>query len=127
MPTKLHWPPLAKPPELAPDEAHAWAVQLDVSQRTYDGLLAALALNERARADAYRFEEPRRRYVVARGALRSLLGGYLGERPSAIELTLDQNQKPRLAGKYASNDLHFNVSHSGNLALLGFAVGCEVG
>jgi 4'-phosphopantetheinyl transferase len=102
-------------------------VRLDVSQRTYDGLLATLALDEQARATAYRFDEPRRRYAVARGALRELLGAYLGQQPSAIELTADKDQKPRLAGKHASAGLNFNVSHSGNLALIGFAHGCEVG
>ena len=33
MPTNRHWPPLAKPPELATDDVHAWAVPLDVSQQ----------------------------------------------------------------------------------------------
>jgi 4'-phosphopantetheinyl transferase len=127
MPNNPQWPPLAQPPKLAPDEVHVWAVPLDVSQRMYDTLLATLSLDERARAAAYRFDEPRRRYVIARGALRELLGKYLSESTAAIELTVDGNQKPRLASKYASNDLHFNVSHSGELAIVAFAVGCEVG
>jgi 4'-phosphopantetheinyl transferase len=55
------------------------------------------------------------------------LGQYLDEKPRAIELTVDQNQKPQLAGKHAATGLHFNVSHSGNLALIAIAMGCEVG
>src|SRR5205809_4761776 len=77
MPTNRHWPPLAKPPQLGTGDVHAWAVPLDVSQHAYDGLLATLAPNERVRADKFHFDDPRRRYVIARGTLRRLLGDYL--------------------------------------------------
>jgi 4'-phosphopantetheinyl transferase len=127
MPTNRHWPPLAKPPELAPDDVHAWAVPLDVSQQAYEELLATLASDERKRASEFRFDDPRRRYVIARGTLRKLLGAYLHAEPKEIELTFDANQKPHLATKHAAADLHFNVSHSGDLAVIGFARGCEVG
>jgi 4'-phosphopantetheinyl transferase len=127
MSNNLHWPSLALPPKLAADEVHVWAAPLDVSQRTYDAFLATLAPDERIRASAYRFDEPRRRYVVARGALRDLLGKYLAAPAAAIELAVESNQKPRLASQYTSSGLHFNVSHSGKLALIAFAVGCEVG
>jgi 4'-phosphopantetheinyl transferase len=127
MPTNRHWPPLAKPPQLGTDDVHAWAVPLDVSQQAYDGLLATLAPDERERASDFRFDAPRWRYVIARGTLRTLLGAYLHLEPTEIELTIDENQKPYLAGKLAVADLHFNVSHSGELALIGFALGCKVG
>lgn len=127
MPNNLNWSAASQPPKLVLDEVHVWAVLLDVSQRTYDAHLATLSLDERARAAAYRFEEPQRRYVVARGALRELLGRYLGEPAGRIGLTVDQSQKPRLAGKHGLADLNFNVSHSSELALIAFAFGYEVG
>jgi 4'-phosphopantetheinyl transferase len=127
MPTNRHWPRLATPPELAPDDVHAWAVPLDVSQQTYEELLATLAPDERQRASEFRFDDPRRRYVIARGTLRRLLGVYLHLMPSDIELTSDANQKPHLASKHATSGLQFNVSHSGELAMIGFALGCEIG
>jgi 4'-phosphopantetheinyl transferase len=127
MPTNRHWPPLAKPPELAMNEVHAWAVQLDVSQQAYEKLCATLTSDERERASDYRFDEPRRRFVVARGTLRKLLSKYLDGEPSKIELTFDGNRKPHLAQQQAVSGLHFNVSHSGDLAVIGLALGCEVG
>jgi 4'-phosphopantetheinyl transferase len=127
MPTNRDWPPLAEPIELAADDAHVWAVPLDVSQRAYEDFVPTLASDERARANDFRFEAPKRRYVVARSALRRLLGQYLDEQPTAVELAADQNQKPQLAGKHAATGLRFNVSHSGNLALIAVATGCEVG
>jgi 4'-phosphopantetheinyl transferase len=127
MPINCHWPPLAKPPELATDEVHAWAVPLEVSQPAYKGLLATLAPDERARASEFRFDDPRRRYVIARGTLRRLLGEYVDAEPTEVALTIDGNQKPRLAIEHSVLDLRFNVSHSGDLAVIGFALGCEVG
>jgi 4'-phosphopantetheinyl transferase len=127
MPTNRHWPPLAKPPQLGTNDVHAWAVPLDVSQQACEGLLATLVPDERQRASEFRFEDPRRRYVIARGTLRRLLGEYLHVEPTSIELTFDENQKPHLASQHATADLHFNVSHSGDLAVIGFALGCEVG
>jgi 4'-phosphopantetheinyl transferase len=127
MPTNRHWPPLATPPQLGTDDVHAWAVPLDVPEHAYAALLATLAPDERHRASEYRFDDPRRRYVVARGTLRRLLGEYLGAEPTSTELTIDQNQKPHLASQHAAADLHFNVSHSGDLAMIGFARACEIG
>jgi 4'-phosphopantetheinyl transferase len=127
MPTNRHWPPLATPPKLATDEVQTWVVPLDVSQQHYENLLATVALAERERASEFRFDDPRRRYVVARGTLRRLLGEQLNLRPTEIELTIDGNQKPHLAIKHAAADLHFNVSHSGDLAVIACALGCEVG
>jgi 4'-phosphopantetheinyl transferase len=127
MPTNRPWPPLAKPPELATDDVHAWAVSLNVSQQRYESLLATLASEERERASDFRFDDPRRRYVIARGTLRKLLGAYLQMPPTLIKLTIDGNQKPHLASKQATADLHFNVSHTGDLAVIAFALGCEVG
>ena len=127
MPVNLHWPPTAQPPELTTHAAHVWAVPLDVSQRTYDGLLATLAPDEQTRANEFRFDEPRRRYVVARGALRRLLGQYLDVAPPDIALTADEHRKPHVAEKHAASTVQFNVSHSGELAVIGFATGCKVG
>src|SRR3954451_5000493 len=127
MHTNHHWPPIAKQPELTARDVHAWVVPLDVSQRTYDSLLATLAANERDRASEFRFVDPCRRYVITRGTLLRLVANYLHSHPTEVELTIDENQKPQLANKHAAADLHFNVSHSGDLAVIGFARGCDVG
>jgi 4'-phosphopantetheinyl transferase len=127
MPINRHWPPLAKPPQLGTTDVHAWVVPLDVTPQACEGLLATLAPDERQRACEFRFDAPRRRYVIARSALRRLLGDYLDAEPASIHLTVDQNQKPHLASQHAAADLHFNVSHSGDLAVIGVSLGCEVG
>jgi 4'-phosphopantetheinyl transferase len=127
MQTNVHWPPLAKPPELTAHDVHAWAVPLDVSQHAYESLSVTLASNERERASEFRFDDPRRRYVITRGTLRRLLANYIHSHPTEIELNIDEKQKPQLARKHAAADLHFNVSHSGDLAVIGIALGSKVG
>lgn len=124
---KTNWPDAAAPVELASDVAHVWAVPLTVDPDVLEESWSMLSADERDRAKVFRFEEPRRRFLIARRALRNLLGGYLGLQPTAIELTAADNGKPRLADKHAASGLHFNVSHSGDLALIIVAAGCEVG
>src|SRR5437762_912487 len=93
-PMKTHWPNIEAPLELAVDEAHVWAVSLRVDRPMMDELWTTLTSDERKRADEFRFDDPRRRFVIARGALRRLLGEYLGVRPTAVEISLDANGKP---------------------------------
>ncbi len=127
MPTNRPWPPLANPPKLVTGDVHAWVVPLDVSQQDYERLVATLSPDERQRASEFRLEEPRRRFAVARGTLRRLLSGYMNASPTGIEFKVEGNQKPRLAEKHDATNLRFNVSHSGSLALIGVALGCELG
>ena len=115
------------PPKLAADEAHVWAVPLVESEPTEHELLAALSADEQARAKEFRFDVPRRQFIVTRGVLRILLGHYLDERPAEIAFGFEAVAKPRLANKYAASDLRFNVSHSGDLALIAVTLGSDVG
>jgi 4'-phosphopantetheinyl transferase len=124
---QLSWPSATIPPELAADEAHVWAVPLAADAAAWDALWHILATDEQARADEFYFDDSRRRFVVARGALRVLLGRYLGTRPEDIAIALEDGGKPRLANEHAANGLHFNLSHSGELALIAVALGGEVG
>jgi len=126
-PMQLLWPKATIPPRLAADEAHVWAVPLVESEPSEHELLAALSLDEQARAKEFRFDVPRRQFIVTRGVLRILLGHYLGERPEEIAFAFEAVAKPRLANKYAASDLRFNVSHSGDLALIAATLGSDVG
>ncbi|HVT29114.1 MAG TPA: 4'-phosphopantetheinyl transferase superfamily protein [Lacipirellulaceae bacterium] len=113
--------------DVADDEAHVWAVPLVARRVDWGELWSMLAPDERDRADGFHFDRLKRRYVIARCALRRLLGGYLGVEPAAVRLTTDPNGKPRIGDVHSTSSLKFNVSHSGDLALIGFTTGCEVG
>ena len=123
----IRWPTAKAPIEIEEDDAHVWAVPLLVRRLGWGELRSTLAPDERERANGFRFEHLKRRYVITRGALRRLLSGYLDVEPAAIQLTSDPHGKPRLGDEHSASSLTFNVSHSGELALIGFTTGCEVG
>jgi 4'-phosphopantetheinyl transferase len=102
-------------------------VALDDARTPLVNLLTILAADERARAERFRADDARRRFVTARAALRRLLGEYLGVPPNEVAFDYDMNGKPRLHHSAASSDLRFNLAHSGELALVAVTRGCEVG
>jgi 4'-phosphopantetheinyl transferase len=63
------------------------------------------------------------RWIVARAALRIVLAGHLGLHPSDVEFGAGPHGKPELVG----SALRFNLSHSGDLALIALAEDVEVG
>lgn len=122
------WPaPLASgsPITLSGDAVHVWSVGLDPSSSRVRMAFDLLAPLERGRAARFHFEKDRRHYAVCRGVLRMLLGAYLDQEPSRVELDYGPWGKPAVTG--AGSGLHFNVSHAGGRALLAFARGRELG
>lgn len=101
-----------------------WAVPLDGSPATVAALSRTLSGREAERAGRCRFEADRRRFVVAHGALRRILAGYLDVAPEELRLERGRHGKPRLAD---GAELRFNLSHCGELALVAVSRHAEVG
>ncbi|WP_162180419.1 4'-phosphopantetheinyl transferase family protein [Methylocapsa aurea] len=80
--------------------------------------MSLLSQDERDRADRFHFAVDRTRFILARAALRTLVGQAAGQAPEEIEFSTGPYGKPGLKGR---PDLHFNVSHSGALALIGIS------
>jgi 4'-phosphopantetheinyl transferase len=108
---------------LSGNEVHVWESSLDrpaLVVRRFEELLSG---DELARADRFRFERHRLRYVVGRGQLRSLLARYLRAQPAQLRFEYGEFEKPALA----SSDVHFNLAHSGDVVLFAFTRAAEVG
>jgi 4'-phosphopantetheinyl transferase len=103
------------------DEIHVWHAALDRDEKILGQLESTLSLEEKARADRFHFVNDRNRFVVARGLLRELLGGYLHQAPSGLEFSYGQHGKPSLSGGNASSGLSFNLSHSSGLVVYAIA------
>lgn len=101
-----------------------WQVELDPGEEDEARLGTELASGETARVEGFANARSRRRFVVARGTLRMLLGSLLDKPPRSIQIDAGPSGKPCLAG---AERLRFNVSHSGDLALICIADGFEVG
>ena len=93
-------------------EIHVWHAALDREKEVIVQLESTLSPEEKARSDRFHFVNDRNRFVVARGLLRELLGGYLHQAPASLEFSYGQHGKPSLSGENASSGLNFNLSHS---------------
>lgn len=122
----INWPPPAAGlmPKLS--GVHVWAVPLIPTSAGNVGYAEVLSPEERERAAAYRLPGPRQRFIIARGALRRLLGGYLQCEPAALEFDYGARGKPELRGQGAT-PIHFNVAHSHDLALIAVTRAAPVG
>jgi 4'-phosphopantetheinyl transferase len=115
------------PGPLAEGVVHLYSVALDAPDERVRACAAMLSPDERERAARFVFERDRRRYVVARGALRTVLAGYLDVAPDELELTYGARGKPSLRAPLRSDWLRFNLAHSGELAMFAITCGRELG
>jgi 4'-phosphopantetheinyl transferase len=112
---------------LPDSDLHLWLLPLDADAAAAETLAAFLSPDEHERAARFRHADDVRRYRVARGALRALLGRYLEREPGAIQFEYGAHGKPALARDFARIDLRFNLSHSRDIALIAFGVGHSIG
>jgi phosphopantetheinyl transferase len=82
-------------------ECEVWLVDLHASDVRYKSALALLSHAERSRARAIRGEKARRRFVLARGALRVRLADVLGIAPERVALRIGEHGKPELASPHS--------------------------
>ena len=113
--------------ELGHDEIHIWSAALDQPQGLMQSLANTLSVDEKTRADRFRFEHDRWRFIVGRGVLRVLLAHYLSVGPDRIQFCYHPNGKPFVANFLNKLGVHFNLSHSEGYALFGFTCGREIG
>jgi 4'-phosphopantetheinyl transferase len=106
-------------------EAAVWQARLDIDPAEVLRCAALLSTDEQARAQHYRFERDRRRFVVARGRLRLLLGKHLAVRPDTIVFDYTSRGKPFVRNSPAP--LYFNVAHTEDLALYAVSSSCPTG
>lgn len=108
-------------------EVHVWRVELARLYTLAAELACVLSPDERERAALFRFEKDRLRFTLSRAALRTLLGLYLESSPGSVRLTQNGFGKPFLASQTERGPLHFNASHSNEMALYAFSAEHEVG
>ncbi len=79
-------------------------------------MLGWLSAEEVARADRFKFPHLRRRWIAARGGMRSLLAAQVGAAPDALAFGAGRNGKPFLLDH--DGPCTFNLSHSEGLGAL---------
>lgn len=106
----------------APPGCRLWLINLAAPLDAQAWL--ACSPPEHARASRFRFERDARRYRAAHAAMRPLLAQALGVEASSVQWREGPHGKPHLLGHPG---WHFNLSHSGDWALLGLSQGRPIG
>jgi 4'-phosphopantetheinyl transferase len=112
---------------LGAHDIHVWRISLEQPGEIVEALGRLLSADETERARRFHFDKDRRHYVVARGALRRLIGCYLEAKPESIHFAYQEYGKPHLAGDSPSPTFKFNLAHSGSLAVFAFTHLGEIG
>ncbi len=107
--------------ELPEGVVHLWWASVADHQAQLPFLRTLLSDDERQRADRYLVEPPRRSFTVAHALLRLLLARYVGCSPQELRFAYSDLGKPSLAEPRPQTALDFNLSHSGDLIVAGFA------
>src|SRR5688572_27317761 len=108
----------------SPPGVDVWRCPLDRDDDELIGCARLLNAEERGRAGRFVFDHDRRRWTVARGLLRKVLGRYLRRSPEELSFETDPWGKPSLRDHPS---LAFNLSHSGPLMVVAVAEGRPVG
>lgn len=121
------WGDAGGAPALPAGTVHVWRATLALPDTEHDRARALLGDEERARADRFLRAEHGRRFTAARAALRRVLAGYLGRAPEDIPFAYTDQRKPFLPADANPDTIQFNLSHSGDVALIGVTRGRAIG
>ena len=111
-----------EPLQLRPGIVYIWEGRLDVPAQVTAAARKLLSAGERKRADRFAYDRHRRRYTVAQGHLRRVLGQLTDTRPQDIRFHYEEKGKPWLPGGPS-----FNQSHSEDRIMIGVAVSGRLG
>jgi 4'-phosphopantetheinyl transferase len=113
------WLAPSKPLALSPNNADVWRVRVDSFNPRED----ILSPDEREHAAKFHFDKDRNRYIVSHASLRETLARYLRAEPKELKFSVNEYGKPFLP----EHDLGFNLSHSGEYALIAVTRGRNIG
>lgn len=105
---------------------HVWRAIVDLPIARLQVYKETLSSDEQERAQRFKASQHRGRFTAARGILRHILARYLGKSPRDIQFESGPFGKPLLQGT-KMQPLHFNVSHSRQLAVYAISRDLEVG
>ena len=111
---------------IGPDVVDVWSWRLDVPPPDLDMPRALLSPDECARAGRFVHARDMHRFIVARGGMRLILARYLGLSPQSIRFSYTENGKPYVS-ESGTALVHFNLTHSADLAMLAVSDRYELG
>jgi 4'-phosphopantetheinyl transferase len=117
-----------EPLRVTAQDVHLWSFSLRGDVACVAACEAVLSADERRRAARFQRARDREPFVVAHGVQRGLLARYRGLQPQALCFGTGAAGKPFLLEPSGGQPaIAFNLSHSGDRALLAVTAGREVG
>lgn len=118
----------ADPDGLIPtNEVHVWRLFPNTIGFQIESLQKILSADELERARKFHFEKDRRRFIMARGILRTILARYLDIKPQQVSFEYASFGKPILATDFVRGNISFNLSHSGEMVLYAITRNHKIG
>lgn len=115
--TKAIWADAAISSYFNLENIDVWRINITTLVPHLSDLQKLLDLQETEKTQRYRQEKDRQSRIIGRAVLKILLGRYLKAEPKEIRFQLDHNKK-LLLQNILSENLYFNVSHSGDWILI---------
>lgn len=122
MQTKWMKPPNELTLEL--NQVDIWRISINLASETVQWAESVLSADEFQRAARFHFDADRQRFIVSHACLRDVLSRYLDCKLDQIFFTVGEYGKPTLT---SNPNLEFNISHSGDYALIAVARNHKVG
>lgn len=108
---------------LQPHQVDLWRTSLDLPTASFKSFESTLSADESQRAARFHFSADRDRYIAAHGCLRVVLARYLQDEPGQLSFSTNAYGKPYLD----DHKLEFNLSHSGDYALIAVTLEHKIG
>ena len=108
-------------------EIHIFAFALDLPASLVGNLERLLSHDEVARAERFKLVRDRRRYIVGRARMRTILGRYLNREATHLQFCYGSHGKPALSGGSGGDRLRFNMSRSHGLGIMAIQLDSDLG
>jgi 4'-phosphopantetheinyl transferase len=113
---------------LLKNDVHVWRASLDDCSGALKEYARILSDAEHKKAERFRFDRDKIRFIIGRGVLRTIIGKYyIGVEPNHFEFSYGSHGKPHLVEKLDGRALYFNQADSNGLALYAFTQISEIG
>lgn len=116
--------------DLADNDVHIWLNYLNVHEARIKHLYPLLSSEEKERSERFKFYKHRKAFIASHGFMHNVLACYIDANANEIEFTQTEFGKPSIIDIQNKANIQFNLSHSGNMAILAVckqnAVGIDI-
>jgi 4'-phosphopantetheinyl transferase len=106
-------------PSLGQNSIHVWSARYEDLDRHFRDLSEVISRKEQETASTFRTSADAKKYTLRRGIVRNILAHYTHNTPEMVSFSTGKNGKPELDPDRASAEVSFNLSHTGEMVLIG--------